>query len=273
MSQYRNQIDTQKTPQAQASDDKTVAISVVIPCFNESSGVENLASVLKELMVEYSNYSFEFVLVDDGSTDDTWELLADFFDGWLNVELVRHGSNQGLMAAILTGVGKATHELVCSMDSDCTYHPSEIPAMVEKMTPEVAIVTSSPYHPQGLVRNVPNWRIRLSRFASTMYRQIMRNKLYCYTSCFRVFRRSVVREIKLKNTGFVGTVELIWRVEQLGDWKVIEVPSTLNVRQFGQSKCRVVQVALGYLRFMAEIIGNRFRRRAMKQAVVVRQDS
>ena len=191
------------------------AVTVVIPCFNESAGIEFLANRLREISDQYRDqHEFFFILVDDGSSDNTWELLGEQFSEWSNTELLRHAQNKGLMAAILTGTSAASTEIVCSMDSDCTFDPAQIPSMVEKLKEDVAMVTSSPYHPQGKVNNVPAWRIFLSRIASRLYRLILRNRLYCYTSCFRVFRRSVVGEIELQNPGFVGTAELVWRIEQ-----------------------------------------------------------
>ena len=66
--------------------------------------------------------------------------------------------------------------------------------MLPLMTGSVDLVTASPYHKDGGVRNVPGWRLFLSRGASFLYRRVLRSKLDTYTSCFRVYRRSSVVE-------------------------------------------------------------------------------
>ncbi len=229
--------------------------TVVIPCFNEGPGIESLANTLKELVDEHEErFAFEIILVDDGSKDDTRKLLADHFGDWDNCQLLQHERNTGLMAAIMTGTRAAETEIVCSMDSDCTYHPNELPNLIEGLTEGIAMVTGSPYHPDGQVENMVAWRLVLSRFASFLYRLMLSNKLYCYTSCFRAFRKSVVENIGLENTGFVGTAELVWRIEQQGEWGILEVPTTLHVRQIGQSKCRVARVTWRHLMLMAKIV-------------------
>ena len=231
-------------------------VSVVIPCFNEVDGVSKLSETLRAFAKAHEDeFMFEFILVDDGSTDATWEVLAEHFEGWELARMIRHPENQGLMAAVMTGIRAASYEIVCSMDSDCTYHPDGIADLVDALEqPGVMAATGSPYHPMGTIKNVPAWRIWLSQIASHLYSYILRNRLYCYTSCFRAYRKSFVENVKLDHNGYVGTVEILWKMETETGGEIAEIPSTLSLRQYGQSKCRVVQVAFGHLVFMSRII-------------------
>ncbi|MDX6709138.1 MAG: hypothetical protein QOH96_154 [Blastocatellia bacterium] len=63
--------------------------------------------------------------------------------------------SKAVAAAILTGVGNSNTEIVCSIDCNCTYDPHELGEMIPKLVPGVDLVTASPYHPLGQVRNVP----------------------------------------------------------------------------------------------------------------------
>ena len=63
------------------------------------------------------------------------------------------------LPAIVTGLKHAETELVCSIDADCTYDPRQLPALLRTLTQDMAMVTASPYHPQGKVENVPAWRL------------------------------------------------------------------------------------------------------------------
>ena len=68
--------------------------------------------------------------------------------------IVHHERNQGVTAAILTGMRQPSSEIVCSIDCDCTYDPRELRQMIPLLTEGVDLVTASPYHPQGSVKNV-----------------------------------------------------------------------------------------------------------------------
>jgi dolichol-phosphate mannosyltransferase len=137
----------------------TVAVSVVVPCYNEAGSVSRLAALLRPAMDILSEGSTtELVLVDDGSTDGTHAALRETFQGserW-EVKLVCHERNQGLGAALGTGFRAARGEIICCMDSDCTYHPSVLAQLVDQMAESGAdIVSASPYHPDGHVEGVP----------------------------------------------------------------------------------------------------------------------
>ena len=234
------------------------AVSVVVPCYNEVAGIPNLADHLDRARKELREYDLDFVFVDDGSSDETYEVLLDHFADWETAKIIRHDENQGLMAAVLTGVKHGSGQIVCSIDSDCTYDPARLVDLLPHLGENIGAVTGSPYHPEGAILNVPRWRIWLSYAASWMYRNILRNRLYCYTSSFRAYRKSAIQDIELQNTGFVGTTEILWKLEQRG-WQIEEAPSVLSVRQFGQSKIRTFQVALNHLKLMRRILFSRIR--------------
>ena len=101
------------------------------------------------------------------------------------------------------------------------------------------MVTASPYHTNGGVRNVPEWRLFLSKGASLLYRRVLQSKLDTYTSCFRVYRRSSFVDMDLKEKGFLGVAEMLGKLDLRGG-KIIEYPAVLEVRLFGFSKMKTV---------------------------------
>lgn len=231
-------------------------VTIVVPCMNEEESAEQFCAAIGELESTLSEYDLEFIIVDDGSTDRSVRDLTRLLDDRDNVQIIEHDVNQGVAAAIQTGIEAATTDIVCSMDFDCTYDPSQFENLLPALTDKVDIVTGSPYHPAGEVLNVPKWRLVISKFASQFYRFAMKTPLHTYTSCFRVYRRSSVSGIELSNPGFVGVAEMLWQVERRGG-NVVEVPAVLNVRQFGQSKMRVVGVTLAHLGLLRMILSSR----------------
>src|SRR5262245_61572472 len=167
-----------------------VPVTIVVPCCDEEAVLPYLARNLKRVQASLADrYSLQFVFVDDGSEDGTWKLLHVLFGHWPNSKFVRHEENRGIAAAILTGIREARTDIVCSIDCDCSYDPHNLGAMIPLLVDGVDLVTASPYHPAGHVRNVPAWRLFLSRIASFLYRRKLRQQLFTYTSCFRVYRR------------------------------------------------------------------------------------
>ena len=233
-------------------------VSLVVPCYNERDSLFYLAERLSEMQSDFDGrYDFQLIFVDDGSSDDTYELLHEHFAQWNNALILQHPENRGLTAAILTGARHADHEIVCSIDSDCTYDPVILAELIPLIQDDVVLATASPYHPEGVVKNVPRWRIWLSYMASVAYRQIFRNRLYCYTCCVRAYRRSALSQVEIQESGFVGTTELLWRLENCG-WRFAESPATLDVRKFGQSKMRTLQVMYLHARMLLVMAGQRF---------------
>ncbi len=231
-----------------------VPVTVVVPCCNEELILPYLANTLGRVQASLADrYRLNFVFVDDGSADGTWSSLHSLFGQWPNATILRHERNRGVAAAILTGIREAKTEIVCSIDCDCTYDPHEIGAMIPLLTDGVDLVTASPYHPQGQVRNVPAWRLSLSRTASFLYRRVLRQKLFTYTSCFRVYRRSAVLDLNMRENGYLGIVEMLAQLDRAGS-TIMEYPATLEVRLLGRSKLKIYRTILGHLRLIARLL-------------------
>lgn len=249
-------------PRAQPIDDSLTATSgssqvqpnvprlaIIVPLKDEADGVPALYRELTAVRVALADVAAcEFVLIDDGSTDQTWQLLENSARNNPGVRLVRHERNRGVAAAIRTGFFATDADFVASIDGDLSYDPMELRAMLRLM-PDSDVVTSSPYHVDGGVRNVPAWRLFLSSVLSRAYQVLLRSPISTWTSCFRVYRRDFVVDLPLTNGGFLGTAELLVRVLRRGG-RVREHPCVLEARLLGFSKMRVLDVVLDHMRLL-----------------------
>ncbi len=241
----------------EAATEKT-AVTIVIPCFNEETSLKYLSNTLTSVTRKLSDrFDPKILFVDDCSSDNTFDALHQQFGDNPAVKIVRHEVNRGVSAAILTGLQHADTEVVCSMDCDCSYDPHELSNMLPLLTDDVSMVTASPYHRDGLVRNVPGWRLVLSRGLSAMYQRLLKQELATWTSCFRVYQRSHVLDLPLKEDGFLGTAELAAQLV-LKKRLIAEHPATLEVRLFGLSKMKTVKAILSHLRLLSRIAMSRF---------------
>lgn len=234
-------------------------VTIILPCYNEQETLPYLANTLRGLEKELAenNYAANFIFVDDNSNDATLEKLNELFGESENVQILQHETNQGVAAGIMTGIKAAATDIVCSMDCDCTYDPHELVNMLPLLADDVDLVTASPYHKQGGVRNVPEWRLFLSKGASFLYSIVLRSKLSTYTSCFRVYRRSSFVNLPIIEKGFLGVAEMLGRLDLRGG-KIVEHPAILEVRLFGFSKMKTLRTIFGHLKLLSSLLKIRF---------------
>jgi len=251
-------------------------ISIIIPCYNEADNVTSLQDglfpVLSGLVhpgLAQPNLasSVEVIFVDDGSLDDTLLSLKEAF-GCLSelgicARFERHEVNRGLGAALRTGFTASTGEVLVTTDSDGTYKYTEIPGLLAYLTPDIDIVTASPYHPSGAVVGVPAYRLILSRGSSLLYRILVNWHIHTYTSLFRAYRRDVIENISFEADGFLAGTELMVKAMFKG-YHVAEYPVALYRRTYGVSKAKLVRTILAHLRFQMWILLFRLRLRPLQ---------
>lgn len=228
-------------------------ISIVIPCYNEEQSIPNLKRELLPVAKELGKkYEIELVFVDDGSKDRTAELLRKEFGSMKNFKLVIHKKNMNLGAAMRTGFGAATGDLVAAFDSDCTFSPRLMFDFLEKMDEGTDIVIASPYHPLGSLENVPFYRHFLSRGISTMYSLVSGSRLYSFTSLARLYRRDVVKKVKFKSDDFLAVSEILIYALLKG-YKAKEVPAVLKTRKYGSSKMSTLKEIFNHGFFLVRV--------------------
>jgi len=238
-------------------------LSIVIPCFNEA---DNLAGLESELLPVAERLTedgpVELLFVDDGSADATWEGLQELVKRpaapGISLRAVRHEQNRGLGAAIRTGLTASEGDVVVTTDSDATYRFSEIPGLLSCLTPDIDLVSASPYHPRGAVKDVPTYRLVLSRGSSLLYRVLVSRQIHTYTALFRAYRRSVVEHVPFKSDGYLAGTELLVNAVLMG-FRVAEYPAVLHARVFGVSKAKLVRTIAAHLRFQGTVLLHRLR--------------
>ncbi|MBT3720061.1 glycosyltransferase family 2 protein [Candidatus Woesearchaeota archaeon] len=234
--------------------EKRKKLSLIVPCYNEEAGLQNLYNrlfpVLQNLLLEYE---LELLFIDDGSNDKTNELLHLIFADLPYVKIIKHDKNKNLGGAMRTGYAISTGDFIFTLDSDCTYSPEDIPKMLKLLTEDVDIVTASPYHPEGGVDNVPEYRLLLSKTISLIYRLLTKSNIYTFTALFRVQRKKVVENVKFESNNFLATAEsLIYALKK--GYSVKEFPTVLHVRQYGESKIKLLSVIKSHIKFILKLL-------------------
>jgi len=242
-------------------------LTLVIPCYNESATLPYLARTLRRFAERHGDLlALHYVFVDDGSRDDTSAQLQALCATLPQALLLRHPANRGIAAALLTGFAACTTALVAVLDADCSFDPDQLPAMLALMDDGVDVVSASPAHAAGAMAGVPRWRAAMSLGAAVLYRQVLRQPLTSYTSCFRLYRHRVLQGLVLTDPGFCGVAEILGRLDLAG-CRIVEYPAVLEVRVFGQSKIRVLRTVGDHVGMLLRLAAARWLNRPLPARV------
>ena len=235
------------------------SVCIIIPACNELEALPRLRAELAALEGQlHLHYDTEYIVVDDGRTDGSSPLLPSLAPEGRPIRVLTHPVNRGIGAAFRTGFRQAQAQIVCTVDADCTYGLNGLPAMIAQVDRGVTdVVVASPYHPDGGVEGVPALRLLLSQQCSRLYRIFGPLKLYTYTSIFRVYRGSFVRDTEFASNGFESAVEILFSADQLG-YRVSESPMVLHRRQAGSSKMALLRTIRKHMTFLTSQIGERY---------------
>ena len=177
-------------------------ITIIIPVYNEDNTIEEDIDVIIKTM-EKANYGYEIIVVDDGSTDKTAQVVK----AKKGVELIQHSYNKGVGAARKTGILKAKGEIIVMTDGDGTYPNQDIPKLLSYMNDYDMVVGAriGENVQWPLLRRPARWFIR--KLAS----YLMTTKIPDLNSGLRVFRKDLARKffnILPDNHSWVSTITL-----------------------------------------------------------------
>jgi dolichol-phosphate mannosyltransferase len=171
---------------------ETIEISIVVPVYNER---ENLVLLDQEITksIKPLNKNYEVILVDDGSTDGSSELIRVLQEKNSTIRLIRFGHNHGQTAAFAAGFDKARGDIIVTMDADLQNSPSDIPLLLTAIK-DYDVVCGWRHK-----RNDP-WIKKISSKVANSVRNSLSDESIADTGCsLKAFRRECFKDIKLYN--------------------------------------------------------------------------
>ena len=206
-------------------------LSVVIPCFNEVSTIESIVDAVERSPVE----DLEIILVDDGSTDGTRELLRDKLEPRV-ARVIYHTANRGKGAALRTGFAAATGDLVIIQDADLEYDPQEYPLLIAPILAGKAdVVFGSRFSGGSSTRVLYYWHYLGNRCLTTLSNMLTNINLTDMEVCYKVFRSEVLQKIHLEEDRFGFEPEITAKVAKLG-CRIYEVGISYAGRTYKEGK-------------------------------------
>jgi glycosyltransferase involved in cell wall biosynthesis len=226
-------------------------LSIVIPMFNEAENAEATLRRVEEALASFSG-AYEIIAVNDGSLDNTLDILNRLAERDKKLKVVSYSKNAGRGMALKKGFKESSGEIIVSIDADLSYSPKYILDLVDTLRrePELDLVLASPYMPGGGVRNVPFHRLWISRLGNKVLRFAMPNRIYTSTGIFRAYRKKVLDSLELESDGKEIHLEILSKALALG-YRVKERPAILTSRKKGKSKFKFRKTAFSHLVFSA----------------------
>jgi glycosyltransferase involved in cell wall biosynthesis len=206
--------------------------TVVVPAYNEADVVaRSLYRIAHQLVTDLADYSWEVIVVDDGSTDGTGDAAAaaaPTLGSAVAVRVLRHAVNSGLGAALQTGFAASRGAVVVTVDCDLSYSPDHITRLVRALESERAhLVLASPYMAGGHTVNVPPGLERRSRAANRLLSAASYGTIATMTGMVRAYDGPFLRSLSLKALDVDINVELIYKTQILRG-RIVEVPAVLD---------------------------------------------
>ena len=205
-------------------------ISVVIPVYNEVQTIKEIVARVREVELEK-----EIIIVDDYSTDGTREHLREINQANENVKVLYHDHNQGKGAALRTGFQAITGDIVIIQDADLEYDPREYPLLLAPIVDGRADVVYGSRFLAGPHRVLFFWHYVGNKFLTLFSNMLTNLNLTDIETCYKVFKREVLAEIKLKSNRFGFEPEFTAKIAKKG-FRIYETPISYSGRTYAEGK-------------------------------------
>lgn len=176
----------------EAADDTVINVSVVVPVYNEAENIDDLVTQVFDAF-EDSKYSFEVLLIDDGSTDATRDCITNAQSVHPEIQPVFLARNYGQSTAMQAGFDVARGEIIVTMDGDLQNDPKDVPRLIRILEEEQMDLVSGWRKDRH-----DGWlRVFLSRVANRLISRVTGAELHDYGCSLKVYRGAVVRQIRI----------------------------------------------------------------------------
>lgn len=231
-------------------------LSIVIPLYNEDESLPELCAWIERVMLA-NNYSYEVLLIDDGSTDNSWNVIQQLRAGNPNIKGIKFQRNYGKSAALNEGFKASQGDVIITMDADMQDSPDEIPEL-RKMVLEDGFDLVSGWkkkrYDNTFTKNIP------SKFFNAAARSMSKIKLHDFNCGLKAYKRKVVKSIEVYG-------EMHRYVPVLAKWagfrKIGEKVVEHRARKYGVTKFGWSRFINGFLDLMTIFFVGKFGKRPM----------
>ncbi|RKR83970.1 glycosyltransferase involved in cell wall biosynthesis [Mucilaginibacter gracilis] len=231
-------------------------ISVVVPLYNEVESLPELTSWISKVMSEHK-FSYEIILVDDGSNDGSWEMIRKLSEGNQFIEGIKFRRNYGKSAALNVGFAAAVGSVVITMDADLQDSPDEIPELYRRITEEKYDLISGwkAKRHDPLSKTIPT---KLFNAATRKMSGV--NNLHDFNCGLKAYRKTVVKNIEVYGEmhRYIPVIAKWAGFTKIGEQAVEHFP-----RKYGKTKFGLSRFVNGFLDLLSIFFVGKFAKRPM----------
>ena len=210
-------------------------LSVVIPVFNEEKTLSEV--VKKVLSAEISNHTLEIIIVDDCSSDSTWEIAKDLKNKESRIKIKRHEINLGKGASLRTGFSQSSGQIVLIQDGDLEYDPKEYPKLLKPIVENKAdVVYGSRFRSDQETRVLYFWHRVANGLLTLMSNMFTNLNLTDMETGYKVFRKEILEKVKLTENRFGIEPEITAKISCVPNVKIYEVGISYFGRTYEEGK-------------------------------------
>ena len=208
---------------------KPPGLSFFFPAYNDGGTIASL--VIRAIQAAGRlTPNFEIIVVNDGSTDATAEILDELARTYPQLKVVHHSRNRGYGGALRTGFATATKDLIAYTDGDAQYDPAEVEVLWDRLTPDADMVNGF-----KISRADPLHRVIIGRLYHHMVKLLFRLQVRDVDCDFRLMRREIFDRIRLERDTGVICLEMMRKIQDAG-FHIVEVPVHHYHRTYGRSQ-------------------------------------
>tara|TARA_B100001989_G_scaffold194754_1_gene143497 strand:- start:494 stop:1201 length:708 start_codon:yes stop_codon:yes gene_type:complete len=209
-----------------------ISVSIIIPCFNEVKTIKKVINNILEMKFE----NLEIIVVDDGSTDGSHELLNEISKEE-NIILLSHKKNFGKGFAIRTALEKINNEIVIIQDADLEYNPKDYPALLLpfKETNADIVYGSRFLGSQKYTRIHFFWHFLANKLLTFICNLLTNLNMSDMETGYKLFKKDVIKSIKIEEKSFGVEPEITLKLAKK-NYKFFEVPISYNGRSYEEGK-------------------------------------
>lgn len=203
-------------------------ISVVIPVYNERNTITEIVKRVQEVDLEK-----EIIIVNDNSSDGTWEILKGMTGD--NLKIIFHDKNQGKGASLKRGFQEVTGDIVIVQDADLEYNPQEYHMLIQPILEGKADAVYGSRFLGGPHRVLFFWHYVGNKLLTTLSNMFTNVNLTDMETCFKAFRSSLLGRIEIKSKRFGFEPEITAKLAKL-KCRIYEVPISYSGRDYSEGK-------------------------------------
>ncbi len=219
--------------------------SIIIPAHNEEGSLRGTVSSLEKVL---SDYNFEIVIVNDHSGDRTVKVVRELTKKYPNVRLVNNRNKKGFATTLIAGFRQARGEFLIPVMADGCDDPHTLKEMYEKAKNGYDLVCASRYCKGGKRVGGPKLKGFFSESVGRTLHFLIKIPTTDVANAFKLYRKSALQKIKIKNSGFAISMEITLKMYFQG-YKISEIPTCWKGRKEGKSKFQVLRIAPLYLKW------------------------